>query len=164
MDTEVGKIATILGDTKTEATPLQNSLKSVGKILTFVVLGVAVVTFLLEFLRGGQSLFNAFMTSVALAVAAIPESLPAVVTIIMALGVSKLAKRRAIVKRLHAVETLGCCEVICSDKTGTLTKNQMTVKRISIGVDVFDELEANKQKSFDILQKTSGRYDFASKC
>lgn len=153
MDTEVGKIATILGDTKTEATPLQNSLKSVGKILTFVVLGVAVVTFLLEFLRGGQSLFNAFMTSVALAVAAIPESLPAVVTIIMALGVSKLAKRRAIVKRLHAVETLGCCEVICSDKTGTLTKNQMTVKRISIGVDVFDELEANKQKSFDILQK-----------
>lgn len=153
MDTEVGKIATILSDTKSDSTPLQNSLKSVGKILTFVVIGVAVVTFLLEFLRGGQSLFNAFMTSVALAVAAIPESLPAVVTIIMAMGVSKLAKRRAIVKRLHAVETLGCCEVICSDKTGTLTKNQMTVKRVSIGTEVYDELEANNQSGFGMLQK-----------
>lgn len=153
MDTEVGKIASILSDTKTETTPLQNSLKSVGKILTLVVIGVAVVTFLLEFLRGGQSVFNAFMTSVALAVAAIPESLPAVVTIIMAMGVSKLAKRRAIVKRLHAVETLGCCEVICSDKTGTLTKNQMMVKKMSAGLDVFDELEAHNAKDFEILQK-----------
>ena len=153
MDTEVGKIASILGDSKNESTPLQNSLKSVGKLLTFVVLGVAVVTFLLEFLRGGQSLFNAFMTSVALAVAAIPESLPAVVTIIMAMGVSKLAKRKAIVKRLHAVETLGCCEVICSDKTGTLTKNLMTVKKVSAGLDVFDELEAHNAKDFDMLQK-----------
>ncbi len=153
MDTEIGKIASMLNESKKENTPLQHSLKTVSLILTGVVAVVAVVTFLLEFFRGSSDLLNAFMTAVAVAVAAIPESLPAVVTIIMAMGVSKLAKQKAIVKKLHAVETLGCCEVICSDKTGTLTKNQMTVKKVCFNAKMYDELEIDKTKEFDTLQK-----------
>ncbi len=126
-ETEIGKIAKMLEESKKEDTPLQKSIKQVGKVITIIVLVVAVVTFVIEMLaRPGEPL-EAFLTAVAIAVAAIPESLPAVITIIMSLGVAKLAKRKAIVKRLHAVETLGSCEVICSDKTGTLTQNVMTV-------------------------------------
>lgn len=126
-DTEIGKIAKMLEESKKEDTPLQKSIKQVGKVITIIVLVVAVITFIVEMIARPNEPLEAFLTAVAIAVAAIPESLPAVITIIMSLGVARLAKRRAIVKRLHAVETLGSCEVICSDKTGTLTQNIMTV-------------------------------------
>ena len=119
--TEIGKIASILQNTGKEETPLQKNIKTIGKILTIIIMAIAVVTFILELvLRPDEPIIEAFLIAVALAVAAIPESLPAVITIIMSMGVNRLAKKKAIIKRLHAVETLGCCEVICSDKTGTL--------------------------------------------
>lgn len=125
-NTELGKIANLLFTAKKEITPLQKSIDKIGKIITWVVLAVCVVILAIE-LIGGNGFMNAIMTSVALAVAAIPESLPAVITIILALGVQQLAKRKCIIKHLHAVETLGSCEIICTDKTGTLTLNKMQV-------------------------------------
>ncbi len=126
-NTEIGKIAKMLQESKKEETPLQKNIKQVGKLITLIVLAVAGITFVVEIVARPNMPLEAFLTAVAIAVAAIPESLPAVITIIMSLGVARLAKRKAIVKRLHAVETLGSCEVICSDKTGTLTQNVMTV-------------------------------------
>ncbi len=127
MKTEVGKIATMLNDTSNQNSPLQKQLGKTAKLLSVMVLAVAAVIFIVSAVRG-DDLLDAFMTAVAIAVAAIPEGLPAVVTIVLALGVQKMSKRNAIVKNLPSVETLGCCEIICSDKTGTLTLNQMTVK------------------------------------
>lgn len=127
-DTEFGKIAKVITENKNEQTPLQKSIKDVGKLLTYLVLGIAVVTFIIEICVSPLNVMDAFLTAVAISVAAIPESMPAVITIIMSLGVARLAKQRAIVRRMHSVETLGCCEVICSDKTGTITENKMTVK------------------------------------
>lgn len=128
-NTEIGKIANVLFRSKKEKTPLQKSINKIGKILTWVVLAVCAVILIIE-LSIGNGVIDALMTSIALAVAAIPESLPAVITIIMALGVQQLAKRQCIIKRLHAVETLGSCEIICSDKTGTLTLNKMQVVEV----------------------------------
>lgn len=130
--TEIGKIAKMIFSTKKEMTPLQKSINKIGKIITWTVVAVSCIILALE-LVAKNSLFNAMMTAVALAVAAIPESLPAVITIIMALGVQQLAKRKSIIKNLHAVETLGSCEIICTDKTGTLTQNKMQV------VEVFND-------------------------
>ncbi len=132
-DSEIGKIANLLNKTNEEQTPLQKNLAQLGKAITVVVLALAGLIFFLSLLLTNQSFIDAFMTAVAIAVAAIPESLPAVVTIIMAVGVTKMSKKNAIVKRLHAVETLGACEVICTDKTGTLTQNNMTVKSVFVG-------------------------------
>ncbi len=135
-ETELGKIANLLFNAKKEITPLQKSIDKIGKILTYVVLVVCVVILLIE-LISGNGFMDALMTSVALAVAAIPESLPAVITIILALGVQQLAKRKCIIKHLHAVETLGSCEIICTDKTGTLTLNKMQVVKTFFD-DCFD--------------------------
>lgn len=125
-NTELGKIAGILFNSKKEITPLQKSIDKIGKLITWTVLAVSLVILIIELIAGHGAL-NAIMTAVTLAVAAIPESLPAVITIILALGVQQLAKRKCIIKRLHAVETLGSCEIICTDKTGTLTLNKMQV-------------------------------------
>lgn len=136
MDTEVGKIADMLSEDEDEVTPIQKKLSKTGKIISIGVIIIAAVIFavsLLSLIHIGFSidkLLNAFMTSVAIAVAAIPEGLTAVITIIMALGVRKMSNRNAIVKKLPAVETLGSTQIICSDKTGTLTMNKMTVTRI----------------------------------
>ncbi|MGN0787907.1 MAG: cation-translocating P-type ATPase [Candidatus Onthoplasma sp.] len=127
-NTEIGKIANIIFNSKKEQTPLQKSISKIGKIITWTVLAVCAAILVIE-LISGHGVFNAIMISVALAVAAIPESLPAVITIIMALGVQQLAKRKCIIKHLHAVETLGSCQIICTDKTGTLTMNKMGVVR-----------------------------------
>ncbi|MCQ2564332.1 MAG: cation-translocating P-type ATPase [Clostridia bacterium] len=124
--TELGKIANILFTQKKEVTPLQKSIDKIGKIITWSVLIICAIILIVELIFGNNFL-DAVMTSVALAVAAIPESLPAVITIILALGVQQLAKRRCIIKHLNAVETLGSCEIICTDKTGTLTLNKMQV-------------------------------------
>ena len=128
-NTEIGKIAKLLFSTKKETTPLQKSINKIGKIITWTVVAVSLLILVTEIICG-HSATDAMMTAVALAVAAIPESLPAVITIIMALGVQQLAKRKCIIKHLHAVETLGSCEIICSDKTGTLTQNKMQVVEV----------------------------------
>lgn len=130
-NSEIGKIAKILNSELKEKTPLEKNIDKIGKVLTFLILGVVFIVFIVQILfNKNLKIMDAFLIAVALAVAAIPESLPAVITIIMALGVQKLARKNAIVKKLSAVETLGCCNVICSDKTGTLTKNQMSVSHI----------------------------------
>jgi len=131
-DTEIGKIAQMLNTGKAETTPLQKNLAQLGKVITVVVLVIASLIFFMDIVISGKNLLDSFMTAIAIAVSAIPESLPAVVTIIMALGVVKMSKQNAIVKQLHAVETLGACEVICTDKTGTLTQNKMQVKKAFI--------------------------------
>ncbi len=132
-NTEMGKIAKMLFSTKKEITPLQKSIDKIGKVITWTVLAVSMVVLLIEIICG-NSVLDALLTAVALAVAAIPESLPAVITIIMALGVQQLAKRKCIIKHLHAVETLGSCEIICTDKTGTLTQNKMQVVETVSGI------------------------------
>lgn len=129
--TELGKIAKLLTHSKKDMTPLQKTIAKIGKFITITVLSVCVVIFFLElFCTQNTNIISALMTAVALAVAGIPESLPAVITLIMALGVQQLAKRKVIIKHLHAVETLGSCEIICTDKTGTLTQNKMEVVAI----------------------------------
>ena len=129
MDTELGRIAGMIQAIDRESTPLQKRLEEFGKVIVYVCFGLVAVVFGLEFLRGGKIL-DVFLTSVSLAVAAIPEGLPAVVTIALALGVQRMVKRNALIRKLPAVETLGSASVICSDKTGTLTKNEMTVRAV----------------------------------
>ena len=130
MYTEVGKIADMLANADESQTPLKQSLEQLSKTLTYLIVAIALVTFLVSvFIRGEQPL-EGLMVAVALAVAAIPEGLPAIVTILLSLGTTTLAKRNSIVRKLPAVETLGSTEIIASDKTGTLTMNQMTVEKI----------------------------------
>ena len=134
MKTEMGKIADMLNKSGDNTTPLQKKLDEIGKTLTYVVGVICAVMFATIIFKSGgftpEGTLHAFMLSISLAVAAIPEGLPAIVTIVMAIGVTKMARRRAIIKKLPAVETLGCADVICSDKTGTLTQNKMNVREI----------------------------------
>mgnify|MGYP004573882921 FL=1 len=131
MNTEMGKIANALLVSKDEETPLQKKLNELSKILTYIVLGICVFIFIIQLIRAGsfnfEFLIHSFMIAVSLAVAAIPEGLAAVVTVVLSIGVTNMSKRNAIIRHLTAVETLGCTEIICSDKTGTLTQNKMTV-------------------------------------
>lgn len=129
MDTEVGHIATMIMDDDTPDTPLQKRLEKTGKVLGIAALLICACIFVLGVLQK-KSIFPMFMTSVSLAVAAIPEGLPAVVTIMLSLGVQRMAKKNAVIRSLPAVETLGCATIICSDKTGTLTANEMTVTQL----------------------------------
>ena len=132
MNTEMGKIADALTRAQDEQTPLQRQLGQLSKILSFLVIGICVFIFLLDVLRSypditGPGILDTFMVAVSLAVAAIPEGLAAVVTIVLSMGVTKMSRNQAIIRKLTAVETLGCTQTICSDKTGTLTQNKMTV-------------------------------------
>ena len=129
MDTEVGKIAQIINSTEEGTTPLQEKLNKLGKTLGIVALAICAIIFIVGMLYGKEPI-HMFMTAVSLAVAAIPEGLAAVSTIVLAIGVQRMVKKNAIVKKLPAVETLGSASVICSDKTGTLTQNKMTVEKI----------------------------------
>jgi cation-transporting ATPase F len=128
-ETELGEIHRLVGAAETLATPLTQKLAGFSKILTVAILGLAAVTFGVGLLRG-QDAVETFTAAIALAVGAIPEGLPAAVTITLAIGVARMARRRAVIRRLPAVETLGSTTVICSDKTGTLTENQMTVRTL----------------------------------
>ncbi|MBF6976738.1 cation-translocating P-type ATPase [Streptococcus macedonicus] len=130
MYTEVGKIADMLANADETDTPLKQNLNQLSKMLTYLVVGVAIITFIVGVFVRGEAPIEGLMTSVALAVAAIPEGLPAIVTIVLSMGTTTLAKRNAIVRKLPAVETLGSTEIIASDKTGTLTMNQMTVEKV----------------------------------
>ena len=131
MQTEMGKIATALNETQQEETPLQQKLNELGKKLSYLVLIICVFIFAFNLFMGGEfsltAVLNTFMIAVSLAVAAIPEGLATVVTVVLSIGVTKMSKANAVIRRLTAVETLGCTQVICSDKTGTLTQNRMTV-------------------------------------
>ena len=129
MNTEVGKIATIINDTEGTATPLQIKLNKLGKTLGIAALAICVLIFIIG-IAYGKDIIDMFMTAVSLAVAAIPEGLAAVSTIVLAIGVQRMVKKNAIIKKLPAVETLGSATVICSDKTGTLTQNKMTVQKV----------------------------------
>lgn len=143
MNTEMGRIAGLLQSTTDTATPLQLRMAEISKTLSLICLFVCAVTFGVGLFQG-KDLLGMFMTAVSLAVAAIPEGLPAIVTIVLALGVQRMVKRSAIVKKLPAVETLGCASVICSDKTGTLTQNKMTV------VDVWSVGNAHRRQALTI--------------
>ena len=131
MDTEMGKIAGVLARTEQEETPLQRKLTQLGKTLSYLVLAICVFIFVFDLLVEGdyslEAILKTFMVAVSLAVAAIPEGLATVVTVVLSIGVTRMSRRNAVIRRLTAVETLGCTQVICSDKTGTLTQNKMTV-------------------------------------
>lgn len=167
MHTEMGSIAQMLNAETTQDTPIQKKLASTGKIISIAVLGIALVVFIINMIRGGtEHIADSFMTAVALAVAAIPEGLPTVVTIVMAIGVQTMSKRKAIIRRLPAVETLGSTQVICSDKTGTLTQNVMTVLKTSTLNADFEGKDVSQSKDFSELIRcmmlandTISRYD-----
>ena len=144
MKTEMGKIAHVLTQSADESTPLQKRLNQLSKILSVMVLAICAVIFVVGILKEGvtpQNILNSFMVAVSLAVAAIPEGLAAVVTIVLSIGVTKMSKRNAVIRKLTAVETLGCTQVICSDKTGTLTQDKVNVYIICLVMGVlFTEL------------------------
>lgn len=154
INTEIGKIASMINNSSKDFSPLEKSIKKLGKIISISVVIIASIIFFVEiFFAEAINILNAFLGSVTLAVAAIPESLPAVITIIMAMGLQNLAKKGAIVKRLKAVETLGSCEIICSDKTGTLTQNKMKVVKFSYNLKTYSSVE-NESSELDILTKS----------
>lgn len=132
MQTQMGLIAGMLDEAAPETTPLQKELARVGKLLGYIVIGIAIVMIatiiIVEDISGFNAIFEVLILGVALAVAAVPEGLPAVVTTVLSMGVQRMARRNAIVRRLSAVETLGSANVIASDKTGTLTKNEMLAR------------------------------------
>jgi len=129
MQTEMGKIADMIQDIESDETPLQKRLDSLGKYIVYGCLSICAIVSITGVLRG-EKLFTMLLSGISLAVAAVPEGLPAIVTIVLALGVRRMLKRNALIRKLPAVETLGCATVICSDKTGTLTENKMTVRKI----------------------------------
>ena len=147
MNTEVGKIAEMLSGTEEQETPLQKKLNGLGKTLGIVSLIICIIIFIIGMAQG-REVISMFMTAVSLAVAAIPEGLAAVSTIVLAIGVQKMVKRNAIVKRLPAVETLGSSSVICSDKTGTLTQNKMTVQKVFVNHTVYDVSNLDENSDF----------------
>ena len=157
MQTEMGKIAHLLSQEHKEITPLQQKIAELSKTLSIVVLVICVVMFVIGVwenggIHGGH-LFEMFMTAISLAVAAIPEGLPAVITIVLALGITRMAKKRAIVRKLHAVETLGCTQVICSDKTGTLTQNKMTVQQVYVDETLLPLVPETESPSLAMLSE-----------
>lgn len=152
MTTEVGKIAGMINSTEKQETPLQQKLNKLGKTLGIAAIVICIVIFLVGLVQGKEPI-HMFMTAVSLAVAAIPEGLAAVSTIVLAIGVQKMVKKNAIVKRLPAVETLGSSTVICSDKTGTLTQNKMTVEKIFINSKITDIEDINEKDINEDLKK-----------
>ena len=143
MDTEMGKIATLLKTTEEKKTPLQVSLDQFGRKLSIGILAICAVLFAVSVLLRGENVMNAFLFAVALAVAAIPEALSSIVTIVLSFGTQKMARENAIIRKLQAVEGLGSVSVICSDKTGTLTQNKMTVKKLYAGGRIIDVADAD---------------------
>lgn len=151
MDTEIGHIASMLTEEEDSKTPIQKKLDKTGKIISIIVIAIALLIFVIRILASMElgvtldTIIDAFMTSVAIAVAAIPEGLTAVITIIMAIGMQKMSKHHAIIKKIPAVETLGSTQIICSDKTGTLTLNKMTVK------EIYFKGEVGKEKLYQCM-------------
>ncbi len=154
MDTEMGKIAGILANENETKTPLQEKLAKLGSVLGILVLGICFVMFVVQIIRDGlgfDNIIGSFMSAISLAVSAIPEGLPAVVTIVLSIGVQRMVKRNAIIRRLPAVETLGSASIICSDKTGTLTMNRMTL--VKAYVEGQEDLEDISENNSDVVKK-----------
>lgn len=153
MKTELGKIASLLDETKETMTPLQKSLERFGKKLSIAIIILCIIVFFMSVARG-VNILESLMFAVALAVAAIPEALGSIVTIVLAIGTQKMAKEHAIIKKLHSVESLGCISVICSDKTGTLTQNKMTVRQLYVGDEVIEtgEIDLNSKVETELLR------------
>lgn len=149
-DNEVGKIATMLQQTKRQNTPLQDQLDQIGKTIGILCIVICIIVFFMEMLSG-LSVLEAFKTAIALAVAAIPEGLATVVTVVLALSVQRMVKKNAIVKSLPAVETLGSTSIVCSDKTGTLTQNKMTVVKTYLYQNVIEPLETCSEETTQLL-------------
>jgi Ca2+-transporting ATPase len=167
MNTELGKIALILSNDTETLTPLQKKMNEISKSLSIIVVVIGLLMVILGIFRNNP-LLEVFMLAVSLAVAAIPEGLPAAITIILSIGVQKMAKEKSIIRKLSSVEALGSTEIICSDKTGTLTQNKMTVKEISIGLEskdadevTFDEIKEMKYKTIvhDMLLCNDTKYN-----
>ena len=172
MNTEMGKIADALSNAQSEETPLQMKLNQLSKILTVLVIGICAVIFAVGLFRAqlspegitGDTLLDTFMVAVSLAVAAIPEGLAAVVTIVLSIGVTNMSRRNAIIRKLTAVETLGCTQIICSDKTGTLTQNKMTVvehkaedeKLLEIAMALCSDAELDRDTNEAVGEPTEG--------
>jgi len=150
MKTQIGKIATLIQETDEVQTPLQLRLKELGKYIGLITIAVCIIIFLISYLSG-NSLINSFMVAISLAVAAVPEGLPAVVTIALALGVRRMVKRKALIRKLSAVEALGSTDVICSDKTGTLTKNEMTVTKLFVNNKIISVTGSGYEKEGKFL-------------
>ncbi|WP_195429470.1 calcium-translocating P-type ATPase, PMCA-type [Clostridium sp. D46t1_190503_E9] len=148
MDTQIGKIAKMLDEEDENTTPLQKKLAQLGKILGFAAVGISIIMFIVSMFQG-RDFLEMFMTSISLAVAAIPEGLPAIVAIVLALGVQRMIKENAIIRKLPSVETLGSVNIICSDKTGTLTINRMTVKKFYVNGNTkpLDEIDIKNNES-----------------
>lgn len=154
MNTEIGKIATMLNDTKERKTPLQKSLDDMSAKLSVVILAISIVVLCLNYFLADESLLDSLMIAVALAVAAIPEALGSIVTIVLSMSTQKMVKENAIIKELNSVESLGCVSVICSDKTGTLTQNKMTPQKIYFYDEVMDIEHLNsKNHDHNVLLK-----------
>ncbi len=153
--TEVGRISQLMATADNIQTPLTKAIAKFSNILLVVILGFAAASVAIELWRG-KPIVDSFVAAVALAVAAIPEGLPAAITIMLAIGVTRMAKRKAIIRHLPAVETLGSTTVICSDKTGTLTQNQMTVKEIFAG-DLFYQVTGGGYNPEVVSFKTTVR-------
>lgn len=152
MQTEMGKIAGLLNESQAQETPLQARLNNLGKRISLIALVAAAIVFALGYMQG-EPVLDIFMTAVSLAVAAVPETLMVIVTLALAFGVQKMAKKNAIIRRLPAVETLGSASVICSDKTGTLTQNKMTVRRVwAHGDEVVDTEDAMTEEAMEVLK------------
>ncbi|PLR80413.1 cation-translocating P-type ATPase [Bacillus sp. V33-4] len=148
MNTEIGKIAGLLGTAREKKTPLQENLDDFGKKLAIVIIIIAIIIFGLDLFRG-REIVDSFMFAVSLAVAAIPEALSSIVTIVLAFGTQRMARENAIIRRLYAVESLGSISVICSDKTGTLTQNKMTVQKVFVNNQVLDQNELNLDRPLE---------------
>jgi len=158
MKTEIGKIAEMMQSEKKEQTPLQLTLAKFGKLLGVAVIVICIIVFLTGLLRGNNAI-EMFESAIALAVAAIPEGLPTVVTITLALGVTRLVRKNALVRKLHSVETLGCTNVICTDKTGTLTKDEMTVKELFVNNRLIEVTGQGYSKKGGFLDSTLNDYE-----
>ena len=158
MKTEIGKIAEMMQSEKKEQTPLQLTLAKFGKLLGVAVIVICIIVFLTGLLRGNE-IIEMFESAIALAVAAIPEGLPTVVTITLALGVTRLVRKNALVRKLHSVETLGCTNVICTDKTGTLTKDEMTVKELFVNNRLIEVTGQGYSKKGGFLDSTLNDYE-----
>lgn len=163
MNTEMGKIADMLQKIEEEKSPLKEKLNTLGKIMVVICLIICIIVTIMGIIRGNSPM-DMFLVGVSLAVAAIPEGLPAIVTVALALGVSRMLKRNALVRKLPAVETLGCTSIICSDKTGTLTENKMTVKAIYYNTNIIESADKKSFKGLinsEILKKI---FTYCSDC
>ncbi|MCO8194151.1 MULTISPECIES: calcium-translocating P-type ATPase, PMCA-type [Anaerofustis] len=158
MDSEIGKVAKMITSQGENITPMAKKTKEIGTVLSLGCLGICIAIFIIGFIHCNKPL-NMFMTSVSLAVAAIPEGLPSVITIVLSIGITRLSKKGAIIRKMHAVETLGSANVICSDKTGTLTQNKMSVEKVYIANRIIDKDEFSTNKSIAFKMLINVAYD-----